>query len=389
MKNKLSYLIAENLFTELQKARQETDTNPTDGQKKAGNYKHGFVRINGFDIKIENPKGTYRSGKDKNGKEWKTLMHNDYGYFTKTLGKDGDAIDVFIGPNLDSDKIFPIDQYNGREFDETKVMLGFNSAEQAKTAYLSNYEKNWKGFKYISEVSVEDFKKWLYDGMRQRKPFAQYKSLNEDGFSLRNFEFADPDGLSFFDGYKKIVASWRRDGVPFAFLDGKYLQGKLGQSHKQLTDPIVAQTGTKIINYGNYHAGRIYLNKYLTIWGVEHIDNPFGQRECETVLEMGRQNGVDFSQYILLLDNEGKVYACRAEDYAKNGRYALVPAAEFLNPQSQQTPKLDKFRNPNDPNDDDYKRRMRRNAWYGYGYVDENKLRKMIVEAIKNALHIQ
>lgn len=179
MNDKLSYLIAENLFTELQKARQDTDTNPTDGQKKAGNYKHGFVRIHGFDIKIENPKGTYRSGKDKNGKEWKTLMHNDYGYFTKTLGKDGDAIDVFIGPNLQSEKIFPIDQYVGGQFDETKVMLGFNSAEQAKAAYLSNYEKDWKGFKYISEIGMEDFKKWLYDGRRQRKPFAKYKKMQE------------------------------------------------------------------------------------------------------------------------------------------------------------------------------------------------------------------
>ena len=86
----------------LEKARKETNTNPTEGQKEAGNYKMGRVNIHGLDIAIENPKGSYRRGKDKNGKAWKCLMHNDYGYFSHTLGKDGDAVDVFIGDNLDS-----------------------------------------------------------------------------------------------------------------------------------------------------------------------------------------------------------------------------------------------------------------------------------------------
>ena len=177
---KIGEFIFENLQTELMRARSETDTNPTDGQKEAGNYKKGHVNIHGFNITIENPKGSYRSGKDKNGKPWKTLMHNDYGYFTRTLGKDGDAVDVFIGSNLNSEKIFPIDQYVGGKFDETKVMLGFNSAAEAKRAYLSNYEKDWKGFKYITEVSVDEFKDWLYNGRRQRKAFAKYIDMKKN-----------------------------------------------------------------------------------------------------------------------------------------------------------------------------------------------------------------
>lgn len=192
----LRNILKENLRAELEKARRETDENPTDGQKEAGNYKKGHVNILGFHITIENPKGSYRRGKDRNGKEWKTLMHNDYGYFTRTLGKDGDAIDVFIGPNMESEKIFPIDQYVGGKFDETKVMLGFNSKEEAKMAYLSNYEKDWKGFKYITEVGVDDFRKWLYDGMRQMKPFALYKSLNE---SVENFIYNIYEDYTHYD----------------------------------------------------------------------------------------------------------------------------------------------------------------------------------------------
>lgn len=176
----LDNIIKENIQAELNKVRKDVDKNPTDGQKEAGNYRKGHINILGFNITIENPKGSYRKGKDRNGKEWKTLMHNDYGYFVRTLGKDGDAIDVFIGPNLKSEKIFPIDQYVNGEFDETKVMLGFDSKEEAKSAYLSNYEKDWKGFKYITEVDIDAFKAWLYDGKKQRKPFAQYKTLNEN-----------------------------------------------------------------------------------------------------------------------------------------------------------------------------------------------------------------
>lgn len=162
---------------EIDKERKKVNTNPTEKEIKAGNYKKGHVSINGFQITIENPKGSYRKGKDRNGKEWKTYMHNDYGYFTKTVGKDGDAIDVFLGNNLKSNKVFAIDQKINGKFDETKVMLFFSNQKQAEDAYLSNYEKGWKGLWKITEVNIDQFKEWLYDGHRQNKPFFQYKEI--------------------------------------------------------------------------------------------------------------------------------------------------------------------------------------------------------------------
>lgn len=157
--------------------RKKVNTKPSEAQIKANNYKLGHVNLLGFEISIENPKGSYRCGKDKNGKEWKTLMKHDYGYFKKTLGYDGDAIDVFIGDNLKSEKIFAIDQFLNGKFDETKVMLGFNSKSEAKKGYLSCYSKDWKGFKEITEVDIDTFKKWLYDVHKQRKPFYQYTEI--------------------------------------------------------------------------------------------------------------------------------------------------------------------------------------------------------------------
>lgn len=166
---------------------KKTNTNPSEGQKQAGNYKKGHVIVRGMKITIENPKGSYRKGKDGNGKEWKQLMHNHYGYFTRTKGKDGDAVDVFLGPRLKGfSTVFVIDQNNGsREFDESKVMLGFDSEEKAKNAYLSNYEKGWDRIRKITGVPLDIFKEWLYRGRKQRQPFGDYVAikrgkLNED-----------------------------------------------------------------------------------------------------------------------------------------------------------------------------------------------------------------
>ena len=210
---------------ELEKARKETNTNPTEGQKEAGNYKMGRVNIYGFEIAIENPKGSYRKGKDKNGKEWKCLMHNDYGYFTHTKAVDGDAVDVFLGKDLDCKTIFAIDQVINGKFDETKIMFGFKTEEEAKKAYLSNYNKGWKGLGKVTEVSIDVFKEWLYDGYKQRKPFSEYndikkKKLNEmvDFYNKEKLILGDDgDYVHVIDEtFDEVVSEYEhKDAVPF------------------------------------------------------------------------------------------------------------------------------------------------------------------------------
>lgn len=96
--------------SDINKAVKNINTNPSDAQKKAGNYKMGHIKILGFDVTIENPRGSYRTGIDNNGKKWGVKMPNHYGYIKSTEAKDGDAIDVFIGKDLKSEKIFIIDQ---------------------------------------------------------------------------------------------------------------------------------------------------------------------------------------------------------------------------------------------------------------------------------------
>lgn len=169
-------ILSEIASDEIDTRANEANLNPTDAQKEAGNYKMGHVSVKGMQIAIENPQGSYRKYKNKDGKDAYNLMHNHYGYFNVTKGKDGDAVDVFIGPDIDNfENVYCVDQNTSEgEFDETKVMLGFTSKKQAKEAYLSNYQKGWNRFRAITGVSLKVFKKWLYRGRKQRQPFADY-----------------------------------------------------------------------------------------------------------------------------------------------------------------------------------------------------------------------
>ena len=159
----------------------KVDTNPTEAQKEAGNYKKGHIKINGFDITIEQPSGSVRSGKDANGKEWSVTMNNTYGYIRGTESVDGDHIDVFLGPDMNSDIVYVVDQVNtDGSFDEHKVMMGFSSLEDARSAYLSNYEEGWQGLGNITGVALDEFKKWIDSSTRKTKPFYEYKGIKQE-----------------------------------------------------------------------------------------------------------------------------------------------------------------------------------------------------------------
>lgn len=158
--------------------RQNVNTEPTEGQKEAGNYKKGHIKVDGYDITIENPKGSTRSGKDASGKAWSVPMHYDYGYIKGTEGVDGDHIDVYLSDEPTKGNVYVVDQVNQNDgsFDEHKVMYGFPSMEAAVEAYKGQHEDGWK-VGTVTEVSREDFKKWVESSHRKTKPFADYKSM--------------------------------------------------------------------------------------------------------------------------------------------------------------------------------------------------------------------
>lgn len=122
-------------------------------------------RFQGLKIVIENPKGSTRSGKSKAGKAWSVRMAHDYGFIKKAVGADGEGLDVFLGPHKDAVNAYVIHQNQpatGR-YDEDKVMLGFHDADEAKAAYLANYNTP-KFFRSLTIIPMDRFKKMLTGG---------------------------------------------------------------------------------------------------------------------------------------------------------------------------------------------------------------------------------
>ena len=169
----------------LKNAIAETEPNPSEAQKKAGNYKKGHLSFGGYDFTVETPKGTTRSGKDEQGKPWSVTMHDTYGYILGKIGVDGDHIDMFINDAADLDSfdgnVYVVDQVNPEtgEFDEHKVMYGYPSEEAATEAYLANYSKGWKGLGKVTAVPKATFDKWLEASDRKTKPFADYAMIKK------------------------------------------------------------------------------------------------------------------------------------------------------------------------------------------------------------------
>jgi hypothetical protein len=147
----------------IDEAAKDTDTAPTEAQKKSGNYAKGKVSWQGLPLSIENPAGSTRSGTSAAGKKWSTQMRHHYGYILGSKGRDKDHVDVFVKPNTDSGfMVYVVNQVRPATgaFDEHKCMLGFATKAEAEQAYLANYEKGWKGLGSIVPMPLPKFKQW-------------------------------------------------------------------------------------------------------------------------------------------------------------------------------------------------------------------------------------
>lgn len=219
-----SHLPQEASFGErLKSAIAETETEPTEAQKKAGNYKKGHLSFGGYDYTVETPKGVTRSGKDEQGKPWSVTMHDTYGYILGKIGVDGDHIDMFINDAADLDtfdgNVYVVDQVNPEtgEFDEHKVMYGYPSEEAATEAYLANYSKGWKGLGNVTSVPKATFDKWLESSDRKTKPFADYAMVQKEQARFdRNVKEVEPSEMTEAQkvAYDAVSTMLKKAGIP-------------------------------------------------------------------------------------------------------------------------------------------------------------------------------
>lgn len=144
------------------------------GANRAANFamkaaKHKLARrmkFQGLDISIETDVGDKREWYDPHeDKHGVTVMKYPYGYIRKTLGTDGDHVDVYVGPDEGASYVYVINQMKApefKEFDEQKCMLGFPNAAAAKSAYLKQYN-NPRFFGSMKKMSLEDFRAKVLD----------------------------------------------------------------------------------------------------------------------------------------------------------------------------------------------------------------------------------
>lgn len=161
----------------------KANTNPTEGQKQAGNYKVGEIKFDGLTLAVENPQGSTRSGFDPNGERWETVMPANYGYIRgSAMAADGDKVDIYLPNNARSGSpAWIIDQYNDDgSFDETKTVLGVRTAEEATRIYDAGYSDGSGPRRRgaVTEMSIEDFKAWA-NSAAAKKPAGAPRVMDE------------------------------------------------------------------------------------------------------------------------------------------------------------------------------------------------------------------
>lgn len=253
-----SHLPQEASFGErLKSAIAETETEPTEAQKKAGNYKKGHLSFGGYDYTVETPKGVTRSGKDEQGKPWSVTMHDTYGYILGKIGVDGDHIDMFINDAADLDtfdgNVYVVDQVNPEtgEFDEHKVMYGYPSEEAATEAYLANYSKGWKGLGKVTSVPKATFDKWLESSDRKTKPFADYAMVQKEQTKFdRDVKEVKPSEMPEAQkvAYDAVSTMLKKAGIPVKVVSNEDMEK-------------VAEAQGKGVVYGYTDGKEIVLNQ--------------------------------------------------------------------------------------------------------------------------------
>jgi hypothetical protein len=189
---------------------------PTRAQMLRANWKHGHFELRpALRVKIENARGTIRSGKTPDGIPWENRMAAHYGDIVGTRGADGDPVDIFIGPFPESSKVWVINQRQNWDgltgFDEHKVMAGFHTEEAARAAYLGSYQRGWDGLESIVPCTYAQLKWWLRNGDTSQ-PFTTANLPEDEGTSIMdNAVLWDADAHPVGIPMHQLVYALRRE----------------------------------------------------------------------------------------------------------------------------------------------------------------------------------
>ena len=143
-------------------------------EKRGGAVKRQKT-IKGLCMRIELEPGDIRSGTSPEGKKWEKKMSLAYGHIPKTVGDDGETVDVYLKEDGSFDHVYVVRQKKrDGSHDEDKCMVGFDSKDAAKDAY-EKHGPEW-GFGSLEELTWDEFQD-DYLSERQREKAAAEKDL--------------------------------------------------------------------------------------------------------------------------------------------------------------------------------------------------------------------
>lgn len=295
---------AVDLPTAIRLAAAHTDTLLTDEQRKSGRYAKGHVTVQGLDIAIENPKGSFREGTDPDGHRWCTQLAWDYGYIARAGGKapkgaDGDAVDVFLGPHPEAELVFVVDQVDeGGEFDEHKVMVGFLTKADAVDGYLANYEAGWECGP-ITAMTMPQFKAWLKSG--DRRPARKWASARRMAESAARI------------GATVLESEWDEEEHPrdregqFAHKGTVGLVGQDGGTVPPVPAPEMPLDADIAVNPGEFPAG-----SSAEYW-LKHPEHELFGNECAAMVYVTPPDKVDRLEAMLVKQRPNQVDLIRRQ----------------------------------------------------------------------------
>ncbi len=205
----------------------DAETDPSDKQREAGNYRKGKLRMHGLDISIETPKG------EKRKPEWPKLPAH-YGYIRGTDGEDGDHLDCFVGKHKNADMAYVVYQNDkDGQFDEHKVMLGFKSKKKAVKAYSKAYDGRDPA--KVVEVPIKQLNQWMMD--------EEVKLAFDESKHKRGAKGTSQGGQFVAISLQKLKGKDIREATQNAYSDVVKAYGKVEE-----VDPSQVMTTQKTVN---------------------------------------------------------------------------------------------------------------------------------------------
>lgn len=184
---------------------------------------HKSMVFGGMNISIEVPADGYRTGKNREGVEWKHRIGAHYGYIKGTHSPDGEHLDCYVRKNPKRDaKVYVVHQLSvdGSKFDEDKVMLGFASAAEARKMFKACTFKPTIMYGGMTEFTLEHFRLAAYSASSSKAMLS-----DEETFSAFQKKGLMPRGVISPLGVAKRVSESVTEGdIEFQGLLGGSLQ---------------------------------------------------------------------------------------------------------------------------------------------------------------------